>query len=136
VFDFNFDPGEGNLNLRAYFAAVVGPKRATHGQRAIRRVPLLDSAQLAKNAAEQQAMYVEVWLAKQYVGAGLRVLFSSSEGMGESANLVTLVAAPGETDRYRAVLLPNEQLYAQAVSDAAGNPLGNPVSVVVSTAVF
>jgi hypothetical protein len=99
-------------------------------------VPLTDSIEIAKNADEQRALYVEVWLARQVVGPGLRILFSSSEGTGESANLVTLVASPGETDRYRAVLLPNEQLYAQAVSDASGNPLGAPVPVVVSTSVF
>jgi hypothetical protein len=102
----------------------------------VRQVPLQDSAELAKNFSEESHLYVEVWLARQVVGVGLRILFSSSEGTGETGNLVTLVAAPGENDRYRAVLLPQEQLYAQAVSDAAGNPLAGPVPVVVSTAVF
>lgn len=136
MFDPNRDPGVGNLNLRAYFAATVGPKRATHGQRSVRQVPLQNSVELAKNPSQEESLYVEVWLARQVVGVGLRILFSSSEGTGETGNLVTLVAAPGENDRYRAVLLPDEQLYGQAVSDAAGNPLAGPVSVVVSTAVF
>lgn len=137
MFDFNRDPGEGNLSVRAYFAASIGPKRATHGQRSVKRVPLTDSVELAKNGSPSESvLYVEVWLPRQYVGVGLRVLFSSSEGTGETGNLVTLLGAPGEQDRYRAVLLPQEQLYAQAVTDALGNPLVGPVSLVVSTSVF
>lgn len=137
MFDFNQDPGEDNLNLRAFFAAFVGPKRATHGHRSVRRVPPTGSVEIAKNGApDLSALYVEVWLPRQYVGVGLRILFSPSGETGETGNLVTLVAAPGENDRYRAVLLPQEQLYAQAVSDSLGNPLAGPVSVVVSTSVF
>ena len=137
MWDLNADPGEGSLNARAYVASIVGPKRATHGQRAIRRVPANNTELLAKNSGKPPAVvYVEVWLPRQYVGAGLRLLFSSSSDAGESGNLVTLVAFPGEMDRYRAILLTNEELYAQVVSDAAGNAVASPVSVVVSTVTF
>lgn len=81
-------------------------------------------------------MYVDVWLPSQYVAAGARVRFDSSGSMGETADLVSMGAFGNDKlDRYTSILLPNEQLYAQVVSDAGGNPLAE-VSLVVSMVTF
>ena len=133
------DPGLGNLNLRAYVATVVGPRRIAHGQRRVHQLQVNQSTELAKNAGRGlEALYVEAWLPRQAVAVGLQMLVSSSEGMGESAELVTLGVVGGGAilDRYRAVLLPNEQLYAQPLTDAAGQPLGDRTPLVVSTVFF
>ena len=139
MFDPNKDPGVGSLNLRAYVASVVGPKRAAFGQRSIRLVPPTQSAELAQNVApNDQVDYVEVWIPNQLLAAGLRILFSSSESMGETAELVALgVFVDNKVlDRYRTILLPKDQLYAQVISDLAGAPITDPVPVVVSKVTF
>lgn len=138
-FDLDKDPGEGNLNIRAYLASVLGPRRVAHGTRSIVRVPTGNSEELAKNPSQQhQAYYVEVWTPPQ-VTAGVRMLFSSSESMGENGVLVVLGVGTypfSDLNKYKAVLLPSDHLYAQAVSDGAGNPIAGPVPVVVSKVVF
>lgn len=137
-FDFDKDPGRGNLNVRAYIASIVGPKRAAHGQRVIKRAPRTRAVVLAKNSSKnKEVIYVEVWVPNQSIAGGARVRFDSSGSMGETADLVTLGAfADNQSiDRYRAVLLPNEELYAQVISDEAGNPLDN-ISLVVSKVTF
>jgi len=139
-FDLDNDPGEGNLNIRAYLASVVGPKRVAHGTRSVVRVPTANSEELAKNPSKNhQVYYIEVWLPAQAGAVGARVLFSSSESMGESGVLITFnpPAAPGQlNDRYRAVLLPTDHLYAQVISDAGGQPVVGQVPMVVSKVVF
>jgi hypothetical protein len=138
VFDFNEDPGEGNLNVRAYVAALVGPLRTAHGNRQVKQVSITRGTELARNgAANNVPMYVEVWPPMQIKVNGVWVLFSASEQTGETGRSVLLTAIPGQVqDRYQAILLANEQLYAQAVSDGAGAPLGGPVPLVVSTVSF
>lgn len=138
-YDLIKDPGLGNLNLRVSVAAIAGPRRVAHGQRRVHQLGLNQGTLIAKNAGtELQALYVEAWVPRQMVAVGLRMLVSSSQEMGESAELVTLGVVGGGAilDRYRAVLLQNEQLYAQALTDAAGNPLGARTPLVVSTVFF
>lgn len=128
------DPGEGNLNLRAIVASLLGPRRIAHGRRRVVQVPPVQATQIAQNKAKnQQALYVEVWLPNQLLGVGARILFSSSDSTGETA-VLRLFAT--EEDRYQVVLLPQEQLYAQAVSDAAGNAAGPRTPLVVSAVAF
>lgn len=142
--DLNKDPGEGNLNLRALAASVLGPYRAAHGEIKVKQVPLTQAVELANNlipGAGRQAAYVEVWLPRGALGTGLRLRFGPSDSLGESSVLVTLNTAIGfpsgpVNDRYRAVLLPNEALYAQAVTDSTGAALTGDQPVVVSKVLF
>lgn len=135
------DPGQGNLNLRAFFASVMGPYRTVSGRRSVRRVTGGSSEEVVKNEAPGgvEAIYVEIWLPNSLQAAGRRILFSSSEGMGEIGDYVVLGAIiPGvqSVDRYHAVLLPGEQLFAQVLSDAAGNPVIGQTSLIVSKVTF
>lgn len=137
----NKDPGKGNLNLRAYIASIVGPQRVAFGKRTVRRLPVNGSEEIVKNdarAEESVVVYVEVWVPHQILATGRRILFSSSDSMGENAELVVLGTFGDNKvlDRYRTVLLPKEQLYAQVISDATGNPVLNPTSIVISKVVF
>lgn len=138
MFDFNQDPGEGNLNARAYVAAVVGPLRAAHGNRVVKQVPTAQAVELAKNGSpHNEPVFVEVWAPMQVRANGVWVLFASSEQTGETGRLVLLTGVPGQLqERYQAILLSNEQLYAQAVSDGAGNPLSKKTPLIVSTVTF
>jgi hypothetical protein len=133
-YDLIKDPGRGNLNLRALVASLLGPRRVAHGQRRTIRVPNVQAAEIARNAVQgDEVMYVEVWLPPQVLAAGARVHFSSSESMGETAVLQLFA---GIEDKYEAVLLPREQLFAQVLADAAGNPAGPHTPLVVSTVAF
>jgi hypothetical protein len=141
VFDLNRDPGDGNLNLRAYVASLVGPRRIVHGAQAVKRVPpvaLGSNIQLYKSTATgKQATYVEVWLPRSSIsvlgGGGVFLALSSSkDGVGESSFQILLSA----TQRYSCVLLDDDGLYAAAVSDATGAALVVPAAVVISTVVF
>ena len=142
--DLNKDPGEGNLNLRALAASILGPFRTAHGKIQVRQVPLTGAVELASNkvvGSQMQAAYVEVWLPAGALGTGLRLRFGYSESLGESSVLVTLVTTPGlpsgqVNDRFRAVLLPNDALYAQVISDATGAALAGARPVVVSKVTF
>ena len=131
-FDLNEDPGRGNLNLRAYIAAVLGPKRIAHGVRSVVRVPLAPGnyVQLAKCGPQgRQVLYVECWTPQvQNPGAVFR--FSSSGDGGQTS----VLEAVGSThaQRYSCVLLPNEQLYAQFLGSALVPEL-DPFPLVVST---
>lgn len=136
MFDFNKDPGEGNLNLRSYFASIVGPRRVAHGQRKVIRVAVGNPVRIFTNRPQVEVAYVEVWLPQSSIlalpGGGAYLGFSSSEGLGQSAYQLLLNA----TQRYAAVLLPSDQVFAEALTDAVGGALAGPVSVVASTVVF
>lgn len=141
MFDLIKDPGEGNLNLRAIVASIVGPYRVAHGSRTVKQVARIGAAatQIAQNAGRnKEVVYIEAWLPTQLQALGVQFLFSSSDQTGENAKLVLLTATPGQLqNRYQAVLLVNEQLYGQAVSDGAGAALPGPtVPLVVSTVTF
>jgi hypothetical protein len=136
VFDFNKDPGEGNLNLRAYLASVVGPRRLAHGQRKVTQVPVGSPVLLFGNRAQIEVSYVEVWLPQSSIlalpGGGAYLGFASGESLGQSAVQILLNA----TQRFSSVLLPSDQVHAEAVSDANGGVLAASVPVVISTVVF
>ena len=138
MLNLNQDPGEGNLSVRAYVAATVGPLRIAHGNRQIRQIQTGEARELAKNgSADKQVMYVEVWPPMQLRATGVWVLFSSSEQTGETGRLVLLTGVPGQIqERFQALLLPNDQLYGQAVRDGAGNPIQGNVPLVVSKVTF
>ena len=136
MLDLNQDPGTYNLNVRAYFASVVGPRRIAHGRRTVKRVPVGQVLSLLSQPTGVEVMYFEVWLPQSSIailgGGGAFFSFSSNENAGESAFQLLLSA----TQRYAGVLTPDDQLYAQALTDAVGAPLAAPVPMVLSSVVF
>jgi hypothetical protein len=140
-FDLNKDPGRGNLNLRAYVAAVLGPRRIAHGNRATKQVPWTESVLLATNQPNgQEAMYVEVWVPQsgdEGPVAEAVVRFSGGEGVGTTGVVEILRAT--HTVRYSCVLLPGEQLYAQALRAIDFTPAivsPTPIPVIVAKVSF
>jgi hypothetical protein len=137
MFDFNADPGTGNLNARAYLASVVGPRRIAQGQRTVKPVPTTKMVQLLRNVGSVEALYFECWLPQQdllsLAGGGALLSFSGSDnGGGENGYQLVLTA----TQRYSGVLLPNEQLFATTLTDATGGPLIAPVSLIIASVGF
>lgn len=134
MFDLNEDPGEGNLNLRAYVAALVGPRRIAHGRRTVYQLNATNGQLLVKHPGRGvECFYVEVWLPQQTAGV-VNVLFSADQdAIGETGDLVQLFNGP-PPKRYSAVILPGENLYAQLATVPA--PPAPLVSVVVSQVVF
>lgn len=136
MFDFNQDPGTGNLNLRAYLAAVVGPRRIAHGLRSVKQVPAGGPILIYGNKPQVEVAYFEIWLPQSSIlalpGGGAYLAFSSSESGGQSAYQILLNA----TQRFAGVLLPSDQIFAQAVTDANGGALAGNVAAVVSSVAF
>ena len=141
MLDLNQDPGTHNLNARAYYASLVGPRRILHGQRNVKNIPVAGSGKglsLYKNTnSGQQATYVEVWLPGSSIlalpGGGAVIAFApNDQDASQSAFQIVLTL----TQRFSLVLLNDDALYASAVSDAVGGVLAAPVPVVVSSAVF
>ncbi|MFQ5339966.1 MAG: hypothetical protein ACE5F6_00310 [Anaerolineae bacterium] len=134
--DLNKDPGTGNLNLRACFAAIVGPSRVAHGRRSVVRVQAGRPVLILGNKTQEETMYFEVWLPQSSIlalpGGGAFLGLMSGETGGQTA-VQTLFNA---TQRYSGVLLPSEQVFAEAVTDALGGALAAQVPVVVSSVVF
>jgi len=133
-FDLNRDPGRGNLNLRAYVAAVLGPRRLAHGNRATKQVSWTESVLLATNLPSgHEAMYVEVWVPQSEDAdppATALVRFSAGEGVG-TTGVVELLGTT-HTLRYSCVLMPGEQLYAQALSaNDFAPPIVSPTPIPV-----
>lgn len=141
MLDLNKDPGEGNLNLRAYYASIVGPRRILYGGRTVKRVPAAGGGKAAllfkSTGTGKQATFIEVWLPGSSIlalpGAGAVIAFGSDDqDASQSAFQIVLTA----TQRFQCVLLDDDALYASAVTNAAGGALVVPVSVVVASVVF
>jgi hypothetical protein len=136
--DLNEDPGTGNLNVRAYYASIVGPRRIAHGQRTVKRAPIGGATvQLLRNSGPNSSvLFFEVWLPQQSLltlgGGGALLSFSGSDNSGENGYQLVLTT----TQRYSGVLLPDDQLFVAALTDATGAPLAAPVSVVIASVGF
>lgn len=113
------DAGKGNLNARAYMAAVIGPYRLAHGgQRALVLQPN-EPQKIAANpgvAGSEQAMFIGVAL--QRGQTPVTVLFAPNDQMGTSsnvpANMSTAAIAMLGGIGFSAVLLPGEELWVQS----------------------
>jgi hypothetical protein len=81
-------------------------------------------------------LFFEVWLPQQSLlllpGGGALLSFSGSDNVGENAYQLVLTS----TQRYSGVLLPDDQLYVSALTDASGGPLVNPVAIVIASVGF
>jgi hypothetical protein len=126
-------PGQGNLDVKAYFAAVVGPLRAVFGKNTSPTLSEGEVAQLVRNAgvADQWA-YVTVVLPGNLAGPKVG-MFSNDRSNGFNTALpVTLQRTMGAAggNCFAAVLAPGEMLYARAA------PGEGSFKVVVSTVWF
>lgn len=138
MWDLNKDPGEGNLNLRAYIASLVGPRRVAYGQRRVYQVPAAQSVQIIKGVTGRQveAVYVEAWLPDSVPGPVNFRFASQQDAIGETGVLVQLSNLPAVPQvKYAAVVLPGENLYVQ-LAVSAGFPAADPTPLVVSRVVF
>jgi hypothetical protein len=131
LIDLNADPGRGNLSARAYVASIVGPRRIVHGQKVVKRLTNENVAPLLSAVSGDTVMYFEVWLPQDGPNGGAFVGFSDNESAGQNS-FQLLVSA---FQRYQGILLPDDQLYGQVITDAFGNPLPN-LSVIISSVVF
>ena len=81
-------------------------------------------------------MYFEIWLPQSSIaalpGGGAFIAFSSSETAGQNAFQLLLSA----TQRYSGILLADDQVYGQGLTDALGAPLAADVTVCLSSVVF
>ena len=127
------NPGTGETNVRVFIAAIVGPKRLAHGMQQSFRLQRGQSVKVAGNKSNsKQAAYCAVSLRQGATAPGTAaVLFDSGQSMG-AANSVPAVliqsATQSQLSPFEAVLLPNDQLYAQLVDGAVAE-----VDVLVST---
>lgn len=127
------EPGRGNLNAKAYVAAVVGPQRVVFGKRQVVSLSETVASQLVRNAGMQaQFAYVSVTLPPGAVGSKSAV-FSASKTTNSASGLVAALAAnfgPAAAVSFSTVIAPGEMLYASAA------PGEGPFSVVVCTVWF
>lgn len=144
-FDLNEDPGRGNLNLRAYFAATVGRKRLAHAVRKVIVVPSRRAVLLARNQVGgrgPQCMYVNCNIPERRDEEGFLISFANfrfSGGNDAGDNAVYRILQPigSEFASYEEVLLPGEELYGQfARSDNLGDSDLLEFPLVVSTVSF
>lgn len=112
-------PGTGNLNLRAAFAAIVGPKRLAHG---IRRTKVLDASKsstlIARNPDAQNkelCTYVSVTLSQAFTPGTYTVVFGGDQAVNGNSGIPIKFtdSTPNAFELYGEVLLPGEELYAQ-----------------------
>ncbi len=144
MFDsLNDDPGTGNLNTRAYFASLVGPRRIIHGRRAVKRVGGVKGVQLQKAGTRNgdECLYVECRLPPSVAAPVAFNFASQNDAIGETgvlSILSTSILAPLGADRFFAtVLLPQEQLFAQlAALGGVPVPAGTLFPLVVSSVTF
>ena len=125
------DQGQGNLDAKAYFAAVVGPLRIIFGKNGSAIVVEGRPTQLVKSSgAIAQWAYVTVILPGN-APADKVALFTNGPSTGfNSALPVTLKTTTGRGNCFEAVLAPGDMVYAQSAPGEGTFP------VVVSTVWF
>ena len=113
------EAGEGNLNARAYVAALVGPYRLAHGSQKPLVLEPNQSMKVVSNpgiAGNDQAMFVGVAL--QPGQAPVSVLFGPSDQLGPTssvpANMPASAVAMLGGIGFSAVLLPGDELWVQS----------------------
>ena len=128
----DIDPGEGNLNLKAYIAGVVGPKRVAFSAKQVKTLLEANSTKLINNNPQSgQVAFVSVSLVGPSAAA-TPALFDSQQDVGQNSIPSflsgTLGAASGIS--FEAVLLPGDDLFGRAGIGAG------TFNVVVSTSWF
>ena len=105
-----FRPGEGNLQLAALIAAVVGPYRVAHGAKHAVILEADEPRKISSNSpASRHCLFVALFLPLSRSGP-LFLTVGQEDTPGDSAGVP--VALQPELGHFSAVLLPGEQLYA------------------------
>lgn len=121
------EPGQGNLDARAFVAALVGPRRIHAGQIRTLPVTVAQPRQILSNT-QQAVAFVSASLAAGTAGPTL-IQFSSGGGQAvDNAIPVQLENTQGAPSgrSFEAILLPGETLYAQL-------PMGAAATVRITT---
>lgn len=125
------DPGQGNLDARAYFAAVVGPLRAIFGKNNAYGLLEQKTTQLVKNTgATAQWAYVQVILPGNAPASKVALFTKDASNGWNNAVPVTLQTTTGRGNCFEAVLAPGEMVYARSA------PGEGSFNVVVSVVWF
>jgi hypothetical protein len=115
------DPGRGNLNIRAYIASVVGPRRVAHGQKIKLDLVTQMPTKILGNTGVQANQGVCAYVAVALLASDAVVreaMFSSGEMVGANTAIPSVMVntmGPGAGNSFSAVLLPGDTLYAQAI---------------------
>jgi hypothetical protein len=110
-------PGRGNLDAKAYFAAIVGPLRAVFGKTTSPTLSESEVAQLVRSAGvSDQWAYVTVLLPGNLPGPKVALFTDNASNGFNTAIPVTLQRTMGSAggNSFAAVLAPGEMLYARA----------------------
>lgn len=129
LFEFT-DPGQDNLDVRAYVAAVLGPYRIANGQ--IRSLILRTNIPVNVIQNTQQAPAFVALSLPSSVAGPIPVQVSSQSAMGMTGLSVALMNTQGGAagNSYNAVVLPGEALYVQTA------PGGAQMTIITSTLWF
>ena len=111
------DPGEGNLDVRAYIAAVVGPLRITQGQVRVLNLPTDVPVSVLQNP--KQVAYVSLSLPAATPGPTVVLVSQSGGGINSLSVTLTNTQGPMSGVSFAQVLLPGESLYVQTSPGAA-----------------
>lgn len=105
-----WEPGEGNLQLAALIASIVGPYRVAHGAKhAVVLEPDEPKRVSSNSPASRHCLFVALYLPMSRTGP-LFLTVGQEDTPGDSAGIP--VALQPELGHFSAVLLPGEQLYA------------------------
>jgi hypothetical protein len=111
------DPGEGNLQMQALFAAVIGPYRVAHGSKRTVQLESDEPKRIVNVApAARHCAYVALFLPQSADGP-LYITVGKEDTQGDAAGIPVqlesrLATAAGVG--FACVLLPGESLYAQS----------------------
>jgi hypothetical protein len=125
--------GRGNLDAKAYFAAIVGPLRAVFGKTTSPTLVEATVTQLVRNAGvTAQWAYVTVLLPGNAAAPKVGMFTDSPSNGFNTALPVTLQKTMGSAggNSFAAVLAPGESLYGRSA------PGEGSFKVVVSTVWF
>lgn len=115
------DDAVSDLQVRAYFAAVIGPSRAPFGSRTSAVFPPVSGTirLLAQNASRDRVLAVVVTRAD--IGAANTVVFTKSANGDASGSDFVVTIAVG--NRFNFVLYPGERLSVQVINVAVAMQL-------------
>jgi|GEM_PF-3913460 len=112
----DIEHGTGNLDVRAYIAALLGPQRAAFGNKGTRQLIEGQPTRLATNApAGRQVSFIAVTLLAADAGGPRIVMFDGESNLGSNSLPVTLDRTLGSYAGvgFTSVLLPGDEVYAQ-----------------------
>lgn len=112
---YEIKPGEGNLQMQAYFAAIVGPHRIAMGAKRTFNLEQNETQRIANvNPASRHCAFIAVYLPVSSAGPAT-VSIGSEDMLGDSAGIPVQLfprIGPAAAISFAQVLLPGETLFA------------------------